>query len=412
MTLADVAAAPAAGRLDTGEVYGFAGLASAPLVVDAVYEGGATGTKADDPLARLVPGAGNSGGFRPVGSKLNDTLRAVVLYTSGTHPDWPDALDRETGLFTYFGDNRKPGKSLLDTPRGGNAILEWSFARARGGSEDRIRVPPFFVFAKANPGAGRTVRFLGVAVPGGQDVHPTEDLVAVWRTSGELRFQNYRATFTILDEASISRQWLDELRAGIALGDACPESYRTWVEQGAYRPLESPRNIQYRTKQQQLPASRMDEELVTAIRDYFATDPYAFEACAIELWRMQAREPITFVATRRSADGGRDAFGWYHVGPDADRIRLEWSLEAKLYGAETSVGVRDTSRLISRLRHREFGVFVTTSYLTKQAYEELRGDQHPVVVLAARDIAELLRRHGHSTPEDVHSWLAGKFPRT
>src|SRR3954451_14656635 len=126
---------------------------------------------------------------------------------------------------------------------------------------------------------------------------------------------------------------------------------------------------------------------------------------------MQAREPITFVATRRSADGGRDAYGWYHVGPDGDRIRLEWSLEAKLYGPGTSVGVRETARLISRLRHREFGVFVTTSYLTRQAYEELRGDQHPVVVIAARDIAELLRRHGQSTPAEVEVWLCEKFSR-
>jgi hypothetical protein len=118
------------------------------------------------------------------------------------------------------------------------------------------------------------------------------------------------------------------------------------------------------------------------------------------------------VATRRSADGGRDAYGWYYIGPGSDRIRLEWSLEAKLYGPTTSVGVRDTARLISRLRHREFGVFVTTSFLTKQAYEELRGDQHPVVVITARDIADLLKQHGHSTPVEIRAWLGAKFPLT
>ncbi len=32
-------------------------------------------------------------------------------------------------------------------------------------------------------------------------------------------------------------------------------------------------------------------------------------------------------------------------------------------------------------------MFVTTSYLTKQAYEELRGDRHPVVVITGRDVA-------------------------
>ena len=183
-----------------------------------------------------------------------------------------------------------------------------------------------------------------------------------------------------------------------------------WIERGLIRPLESPRNIQYRTKEQQLPATERDAELLGVIRDYFRTDPYAFESCAIELWRMHAREPITFVATRRSVDGGRDAYGWYYIGPDADRIRLEWSLEAKLYGPTNGVGVRETSRLISRLRHREFGVFVTTSFLTKQAYEELRGDRHPVVVLTGRDITDVLKRHGHSTPSAVQTWIRGKFP--
>jgi uncharacterized protein (DUF697 family) len=109
-----------------------------------------------------------------------------VLYTSGDHPDWPDALDRETGLFTYFGDNRRPGRALLETPRAGNAILEWSFNRAHGDADQREQVAPFLVFAKANPAGGRSVRFLGLAVPGGQDVHPTEDLVAIWRIQAQM----------------------------------------------------------------------------------------------------------------------------------------------------------------------------------------------------------------------------------
>lgn len=392
------------------QVFAFSELDNAPLHVDAVYDGGTMGTKADDPLAKLIPGCGNSGGFRPVGSRTKGRLRMVVLYTSGDHPDWPDALDRETGLFTYFGDNRKPGKTLLETPRNGNAILDWSFDRAHGNASQREEVAPFFVFSRAQPSSGRAVRFLGLAVPGGKDVHPSEDLVAIWRTAGDLRFQNYKATFTILVDGAISREWLNELRDGVRLGPSCPDSYREWVEQGTYRSLESPRIIQYRTKAQQLPATAKDSELLDVLRSYFRHDPYAFEACAIELWRMQAKEPIVFVATRRSADGGRDAYGWYQIGPADDRIQLEWSLEAKLYSETTSVGVRDTSRLISRLRHREFGVFVTTSFLTKQAYEELRGDRHPVVVIAGRDVVELLKQHGHSTPSSLTSWLQAKFP--
>ena len=38
-----------------------------------------------------------------------------------------------------------------------------------------------------------------------------------------------------------------------------------------------------------------------------------------------------------------------------------------------------------------FGVLVTTSYLHPQAYQELKADGHPIVVMSARDIVETLR---------------------
>ena len=393
-----------------GKVIPFDKLADADLTVEAVYQGGTAGNVADDPLGKLVP-VGNQGGFRYAGSVKDDDLRMVVLYTSGADRDWPDALDPETGLFTYFGDNREPGKQLHDTSRGGNVILRTCFHRVHGSPPQRDAIPPFLLFNKASPAGGRDVRFLGLAVPGAQDVQPVDDLVAIWRTSDGERFQNYRATFTILDVATVPRSWLVELAAGNILGGSCPTPYRAWVETGKYTPLESPRTIQYRTKAQQQPVTEKDEALIEAVYDYFVEDPHAFEACAIELWSMQAKESVTFVATRRSADGGRDAYGHYYVGPEPDRVRLAWSLEAKLYAPGNGAGVKETSRLISRLRHREFGVFITTGYVGKQAYEEIRGDEQPIVVICGRDIAELLKKHGHSTPAAVKAWLEATFPR-
>jgi hypothetical protein len=393
-----------------GKTVPFNQLNTADLTIDAVYEGGTLGNVGDDPLGRLVP-VGNQGGFRYAGSPKADDLRMVVLYTSGASPDWPDALDSESGLFTYFGDNREPGNALHDTSRGGNAILRTCFHRLHGSPPERGKIPPFLLFHKAHEGGGRDVRFLGLAVPGAPDVQPADDLVAIWRTAEGERFQNYRATFTVLDVAAVPRSWLDELAAGEPLGSACPKPYRDWVQKGKYTPLESPRTLEYRTKAQQQPASKGGAALVKAIYDYFADDPYEFEACAIELWSMQAKESVTFVATRRSVDGGRDAYGWYHVGPATDRIRLEWSLEAKLYTPGSGAGVKETSRLISRLRHREFGVFVSTGYIGKQAYEEIRADQQPIVVICARDIADLLMTHGYSTPAAVRAWLEATFPK-
>ena len=148
----------------------FNSLSAADLVVGAIYEGGTTGNASDDPMARLLP-CGNQGGFRIRGQRTAHSYRMALLYTSGANPDWPDALDPETGLFTYFGDNKQPGSQLHDTRRGGNELLRFAFGTIHADPPARHQVPPFFVFRKATPGPGRDVEFLGLAVPGGADVH-------------------------------------------------------------------------------------------------------------------------------------------------------------------------------------------------------------------------------------------------
>jgi hypothetical protein len=61
-------------------IFKFGSLSASDLIIDAVYEGGTKGNTGDDPLGRLIPGAGNQGGFRSVGSW--DAPRLVVLYSS------------------------------------------------------------------------------------------------------------------------------------------------------------------------------------------------------------------------------------------------------------------------------------------------------------------------------------------
>lgn len=118
------------------------------------------------------------------------------------------------------------------------------------------------------------------------------------------------------------------------------------------------------------------------------------------------------MVTRPSVDGGRDAIGTYRIGPIEDRISLDFALEAKCYGPDNGVGVKALSRLISRLRHRQFGILVTTSYLGLQAYEELRTDRHPVIVIAGVDIAGILIKAGLGSSEAVRQWLMAQFPLT
>ena len=383
----------------------FAEIDKAPLIVDALYRGGLSGHAGDDAIARLAP-VGNQGGFRFRGPVAAPSV--VALVTAGRQAAWPDELDPYTGVFTYYGDNRTPGHQLHESVRRGNQILSRVFALAHGGAEGRAAVPPFLLFAMT--GEGRDTVFRGLAVPGVTGFSADEDLVAVWRTSSNgQRFQNYRAKFTVLDAAVVPRPWLREVASGNRDAPDAPSAWRAWVERGLRRPLLAPRSETVRAAVEQMPRSDADEELLRVIRARCERSS-DFEHVAAEVWRLSTAVRMQIDVTRPSRDGGRDAVGAMYIGPLGDQIGLDFALEAKCYGPRNSVGVRDVSRLVSRLRHRQFGVLVTTSFLSPQAYGELREDGHPVVVLAGGDIVDVLRRNGLADRDALMAWMEGVIP--
>jgi hypothetical protein len=387
----------------TSDFVDFDLLTSADLVVDRTYRGGTTGGLRDEPLSKLLP-VRNLGGFRPYGRPT----KLVALYTSGEEPDWPDALDPYTGTFLYYGDNRSPGRALHDTPGRGNLLLSNVFEWAHADAVARAKVPPFLLFDKPGTG-GRDVRFRGLLAPGSDRLSGEEDLIAVWRTTRGQRFQNYRARFTVLSVPSVRRAWLDELIAGDPFGANCPGQWRSWVGARTYAPLLAPPTVIVRSREQQLPTPA-DRRLLDLVIHHFKSRPHDFEQFAADLWRISEPKVDRIDVTRPWRDGGRDAVGEYLLGPRADPVAVEFALEAKCYALTNSVGVRETSRLISRLRYRQFGILVTTSYVDNQAYREIREDGHPVIILAGADVVDMLKSRGLDNESAITKFLHGMYP--
>jgi hypothetical protein len=96
--------------------------------------------------------------------------------------------------------------------------------------------------------------------------------------------------------------------------------------------------------------------------------------------------------TRAVRDGGRDVVGSYRVGHDLHQVLLSVYVEAKQWNPKAAVGVKPMMRLVARLKHRDVGVFVTTSYFETQVQEELIEDRHPVLLVSGGDIVRLLIR--------------------
>lgn len=380
-------------------------LRTTDLHVDAHYIGRRAGNAGDDPLPSLLS-VDSQGGFRKRG-KVQGQLTMLVLTSSMDNPDWPDALDRESGVFTYYGDNKKPGRELHETGRHGNVILRKIFAAARAGATGRAETPPIFLFAST--GVWRDVQFLGLAVPGASDLDASEELVAIWRIAGGERFQNYRARFTVLDASVISRAWIDSIIGGQRDDHHAPEAWQRWIKSGRRTPLLANRSLEWRNPSEQLPQDREGKAIIHTLQSHFTGRPHAFEHCAVAIAKLMIPDIATLDVTRPSRDGGRDAIGQMRLGRGASAILVDFALEAKCY-ATGSVGVRDMSRLISRLRHRQFGVLVTTTYVDRQAYKEIKEDGHPIVVISAADIVELFRANGRGTADQVSTWLKDEFP--
>lgn len=380
-------------------------------MLDCIYESGTATNLAADVLSKLVPGCQNMGGFRKARGRKSRRLAYVVLVTTLGEIEWPDYLDSENGVFRYYGDNRTPGKALTDTPMKGNAILEQIFSDLNAGRTADI--PPILVFASRKL-KSRDMRFLGLAVPGVPGFSPDKELVAFWRSKNGDRFQNYEAHFSILDtsEKAISRRWFTDRIEETAedVDRYAPEAWLAFKQQGraGIRPLRAKKLIEYPSAADQLQSNEEGRVALQTIREYYAGNPYEFEQCATDVIRMTDPHFVDFKLTRPWRDGGRDAVGYYEIrgaGPLGSSLRIDCAMEAKCYSPAHSVGVREMSRLISRIRYRQFGILVTTSYVHKQAYLEVKEDRHPILMLTGADIATVLQQHNISSKNDVKDWL-------
>lgn len=394
------------------KIYPFDVLPHVDLAIDAIYEGGSSGNTSGDPISKMLKGIGNLGGFRVAGK--GSLKKLIVLYTSMEDGDWPDSIDTSKGQFIYYGDNKHPGHEIHDTPKKGNMLLKQLFDLTHNSTRDSI--PPILVFIKyPTVNSSRSVQFKGLAVPGYPGLSATDDLVAVWKTTNGQRFQNYRAVFTILDHPIISRTWINSLFS-ISGEIEAPHKFKQWKFTGKADPLIAPSTKTIRTQSEQMPRCTIEKEILRSVFNYFCKTPNQFESCAAKIFQLSDENALIDEITRSVVDGGRDAIGRYVLGIKEDPVYAEFSLEAKCYqpGLDgqniTSVGVKDVSRLISRIRNRQFGVLVTTSFVARQAYKEVRDDNHPIIFLSGGDIARILIKKGINSIDLVNSWLSNEFP--
>ena len=304
----------------------------------------------------------------------------------------------------------------------GNEILRDVFALACSDDiETRKRIPPILVFKKAS---GRDVKFLGLAVPGINGKPKKDWLTAVWgcNKSGE-RFQNYKAYFTILNTAAgsdsesgagINLAWLNDVEDGNAF-ESCyaPKEWKKYINNKTYSPLVARIEKFCSSKEEQLPSEPIKTKILATLQQYFIEKDrgYSFEKFAAYIIQCMDPAIVDIDVTRPFRDGGFDAVGRYKLFKNAENtVYVDFYVQAKCYAPTNGVGVTDTARLIARLTERQFGILITTSYVSTQAYKEILEDGHPVVIINGKNISDYIYDELEiRTPKAVLEWLDTKF---
>lgn len=393
------------------------------LTIDCIYQNNKPYRNTSDLVLPKIMNVKNSGGFRYIG-RLKDPfdIKYIVLYSTNQDIYWQDELDEELGMYIYYGDNKQAGRELHDTNIGGNLILKNIFDLTSSKKiDDRIKIPPIFLFEKS---VENDVKFSGLLVPGYKGITEKEWLTALWAKRDEGgRFQNYKAIFTVLDistgsefepdVASINLKWLEDLKNGCGYQSKyAPLNWKKWIKHGIYNPLITKVEQKIRKKEDQLPHDEEQLKMLSEIYNYFKDKPTNFEFFATYITMQADKHVVDITNTRPTRDGGRDGIGEYRImNVLGNSIKTIFAVEAKCYSITDSVGVKETSRLISRIRNRQFGVLVTTSFVAQQAYEEIIEDQHPIAIIAGKDIVDILFKNEITNVEQLKQFLNIIFPK-
>lgn len=330
-----------------------------------------------------IPGSGmrNADGIRALNFviKKSDFVPAYMILVSHEvkrlgNP-WEDIVDFNSASIKYWGDAKFHEKLSYENFRGNQRLLQvWHLIL-----EGKFNlVPPILHFSKPRKGM---VKFNGLCVLTNLELTYFEDK--------GIPVKNFCCELSILDANQIDIRWLhyrakcsdfDQLNIG------SPKVWSDYI-MGNTRKLDmwSKRIL---SKEEQLPSVRSKE--ATVLSRLRKLSPTEFEAVVVELFRTLPHVNHKIVRTRPTADGGFDLYGQFSI-PYPVKYEIEFLGEAKKFARDTAVQPKHVSRLVARLNRGQFGIFVTTSYYTRQTQREVLEDGYPVRLFSGNDLVNILQ---------------------
>ena len=361
---------------------------------------GSVNNPADEFLGWInVPGSGmrNMGGIRPLKfTNLKEPApAAIVLVTddrsagSASNP-WDDLVDIPHGRIVYWGDAKFDSRKTVDDFPGNRALRD-AFNQVL--DSQMALVPPILHFSKRRTGV---LQFNGLCI--------LDRLELTWFEDHSRPVRNYRAHLTILDEELVDVGWLHSRMTAssrAALADSGPNSWQRYQDGVIDRIRVWAGSV--RSTASQLPSVGSGDANVLA--QLVNLTPTAFEVAVVSIFKDLTEVRHNITRTQPTGDGGFDFFGTFTLPPPI-QYEIPFLGEAKRYARTTAVGPKDVSRMVARLSRGQYGIFVTTSYFTKQTQEEVLEDGYPTKLVAGSDLVRIMREMRIARGAEIQpAWL-------
>lgn len=325
-------------------------------------------------------GIGNSGGIRSakyLNIKSELPCYIVLITRNFTHHwdnPWEDIVDYSTGKIFYWGDAKFDSSKNYTEFRGNKKLLN-VFHRIL--ENELHEVPPILHFTKTERGE---VKFNGLCA--------LSNLELTWFEDSGTPVKNYRCELTILDIENVDLEWLHARVKCMnlkGLNKNAPEVWKSYIK-GNTKKLDV-WSTQIITKEEQLPPPNTQESrLLTQLHNLTPTE---FEVVVVELFKNLPNVSHKIVRTQPTSDGGLDFYGHFSI-PYPVKYIIEFLGEAKKFGPNSAVQPKHVSRLVARLSRGQYGIFVTTSYYTKQTQKEVLEDGYPIKLFSGNDLINFL----------------------
>lgn len=318
---------------------------------------------------------------------------------------WEDEFDPDHGRIRYYGDNKTYTRSAGDAP-GNKLLLDAFYTYSAPQETTRLNQGIPLIFLKRVEHNGRkkgNLMFQGFGI--------IESVELITQFDPKLTtpyFSNYVFNMCVFSMAheheEFSWEWINARRNPNISNEAAhalaPEAWKRWVKEGAtglykVRRIVSTGKVIPDGEQRPLPGSR-EEITLKAIYDHYQNNRHTFELLALrvtqEIFEESGSQFTPGWITQKSGDRGIDFVARLDISSQMSALKVVVLGQAKCEALDRPTGGVHIARTVARLKRGWFGVYVTTSYFSKNVQLEVMDDQYPIMLICGRKLAETVEK--------------------